>query len=243
MLTRRQRDYLTTLLDLYPEAHVGVHHTQVAKRLGVGDITAYEMLRLLDDYGMLVSEFVPPVSGPGRATLVFRPTEQALTMMSELAGIHVNDDWELAKKRLLAAVVSRQTGDYTELIESLLQRLEQPRPALFFVADMLTTAILVLYQAAGRATEPLLEQLQRIGFKNEHGLGLLNGLILGLSLVERTNRTVVNRLFNQADDYNQALARLGDDHRRQLLEFAQEVVQLLRQAGRDKTATSSRSAT
>jgi hypothetical protein len=48
-LTGRQRAFLSTFLDLYREAQEPLHYTTVAQRLGVSKITAYDMLRLLEE--------------------------------------------------------------------------------------------------------------------------------------------------------------------------------------------------
>lgn len=235
--TRRQHDYLSALLDIYRQAHKGVHHSEVAQQLGVSPVTAYEMLSLLEDHGMLVSEFLPPVSGPGRSSLVFRPTAQAWMAISEAGQVGPDADWETAKERLLAAVEAGEMGNYADLVEMLLQRLEHPRSALLYASDMLTAIILLLYQVAGRTAVPLLEQLRHIGLSNEHELSVLNGLVLGLMLVERANRTVVSRLMGRADAYSQALARLSPTHQRQLLKFSRELVQVLLHKGGEEDST------
>ena len=234
--TRRQLDYLSTLLDIYRQAHEGVHHSEVAQRLGVSPVTAYEMLSLLEGHGLLTSEFLLPASGPGRSSLVFRPTARAWAAISEVGQVGPDADWETAKERLLAAVESGEMGNYTDLVEMLLQRLEHPRSSLFFVSDMLTAIILLLYQVAGRTAAPLLKQLRHIGLANEHGLNILNGLVLGLTLAERVNRTVVTRLMGKADAYTQALARLSPTHQGQLLKFSRELVQILLRKGGEEDA-------
>jgi len=67
-LTGRQKVFLSKFLDLYGEAEGPLHYTTVAERLGVSKITAYDMLRILEEKGLVASEYVLPVKGhgPGR---------------------------------------------------------------------------------------------------------------------------------------------------------------------------------
>ncbi|HEY72882.1 MAG TPA: Lrp/AsnC family transcriptional regulator, partial [Thermoflexia bacterium] len=57
-LSPRQRDFLVRLLDLYREAEGPVHYVDVARALDVNPVTAYEMLRLLENKGLARSETV-----------------------------------------------------------------------------------------------------------------------------------------------------------------------------------------
>jgi hypothetical protein len=48
-LTRRQQQFLSQFLDFYHEEEQPIHYPDLADRLGIGNVTAYEMLRLLED--------------------------------------------------------------------------------------------------------------------------------------------------------------------------------------------------
>lgn len=50
-LSRRQQEVLSKLLDLYHEGGEPIHYATLAKHLGVGPVSAYEMLRLLEEHG------------------------------------------------------------------------------------------------------------------------------------------------------------------------------------------------
>ena len=47
-LTRRQHQFLSQFLDFYHEVEQPIHYPDLADRLGIGNVTAYEMLRLLE---------------------------------------------------------------------------------------------------------------------------------------------------------------------------------------------------
>lgn len=47
-LTRRQQEYLSNLLDLCYQEDAPIHYSTVAECLGVGNVTAYEMMHLME---------------------------------------------------------------------------------------------------------------------------------------------------------------------------------------------------
>jgi len=134
-LTRRQEAFIHKLLDLYREAEAPVHYADVARALEVRPVTAYEMLRLLEEKGLVTSEYVMPSSGPGRSTIVFRPTEQGEALMRQLAGeTWDREEWETVKARILKAL---QAGSFDVLVGVNLLRegLDLPDVSLVAILD------------------------------------------------------------------------------------------------------------
>ena len=130
-LTRRQDIFIHKLLDLYRESENAVHYALVAERLGVSKFTAYDMLRLLEKKGYVTSEYTlaPQRSGPGRSTILFRPTEKARALLHRLAGDTSDSaDWAQIK----AHAVERARQGYFEdpkLAEAILARERDSDPA------------------------------------------------------------------------------------------------------------------
>ena len=87
-LTRRQTTFVERLVDLYHEAQGPIHYSTLARRLGVSRFTAYDMLRLLEEKGLVTSAYqlTAGKSGPGRSQVRYEPTERAHTLIAELAG-------------------------------------------------------------------------------------------------------------------------------------------------------------
>ena len=225
-LTGRQKAFLNKFLDLYREADEPLHYTTVAERLGVGKITAYDMLRLLEEKGLVVSEYVLPASrSAGRSSIVFRPTLKADELMEQLAG----EDWERAewqevKEQILQALRAGKGGDYQELLNDILLRMEEQGSPLLAAAEMVTAVILSLHQLKEDITATKLsEHLRALGFPGEMGLNALAGLTIGLSFVERANRRLISQLVSQVQRYQENLTRLSAENKRRLSDFAQEV--------------------
>ena len=230
-LTGRQRMFLSNFLDLYWEAKEPLHYTAVAKRLGVGKITAYEMLRLLEEKGLVSSEYVLPRAsrGPGRSTILFRPTERAAAVMADLAGDQWDKvGWEQAKEQILQALRDGKGTDYEDLLEQILLRIPERKSPMLYLAETITAVILGLYQIEGKASaHGLFERLRSLGLAGELGLNAIGGLILGLSLVERANRRVTSMLLSYTQKYQTYLAYLSAEKRRLLSDFVREVMRIL----------------
>ena len=86
-LTRRQEEFIKSLLDLHQEVDGPIHYSILAERLGVSPFTAYDMLCVLEEKGFVTSEYhlATNKSGPGRAERVFYPTETASARERRLA--------------------------------------------------------------------------------------------------------------------------------------------------------------
>ena len=223
-LTGRQRQFLNDFLDLYREARQPLHYSTVAERLGVSPMTAYDMLRLLEERGLVTSEYVLPEQGPGRSMIVFRPTEKATALMSQLAGKGWGEEeWEEVKERILQALREGRGTDYQDLLEEILLRIPERKSPMLYVAEMITAVLLHLHQLKEEARgSSLLESLRALGLPGE-----LAGLTLGLSFVERANRRIASLLLSYSRKYQEYLARLSAESKRRLSDFAQEVMKIV----------------
>lgn len=230
-LTGRQKTFLSKFLDLYRQDNESIHYTAVAEQLGVGKITAYDMLRLLEEKGLVRSEYVLPQGSRerGRSTILFRPTEKAAEVMAELAGTGWNqEEWATVKERILAALHEGRGTDYQELLDQILLRIPQRNRPMLYAAETITAVILNLYQVKEEAEAAgLFDHLRRMGRPGELGLSALAGLTMGLSLVERANRRFTSQLLSYARKYQDSLNKLSSEGQRSLADFAQEVMRAM----------------
>src|SRR5258708_15059543 len=143
-LTRRQTTFVERLVDLYHEAHGPIHYSTLARRLGVSRFTAYDMLRLLEEKGLVTSAYQLTAgrSGPGRSEVLYQPTERAHALVAELAGPSGPVDWETVKRRLVENFAGQHTRD-RELAEAMLARLPRQGPApLRYCLEVMTVIAL-----------------------------------------------------------------------------------------------------
>ncbi len=228
-LTGRQRQFLNSFLDLYRETRQPLHYSAVAERLGVSAMTAYDMLRLLEERGLLASEYVLPEQGPGRSIIVFRPTGKATALMAQLAGEGWDgEEWEGVKERILQALREGRGTDYQGLQEEILLRIPERKSPMLYGAEMITAVILSLHQLREDASAAgLFDRLRALGLPGEAGLRALAGLALGLSFAERINRRLISLLLSYTGRYQEILSRLSTENLQRLSNFVGEVMKIV----------------
>jgi DNA-binding PadR family transcriptional regulator len=230
-LTGRQKTFLSKFLDLYRRDNEPIHYTTMARQFGVGKITAYDMLRLLEEKGLVSSEYVLPKESRerGRSTILFRPTGKAAEVMAELAGEGWDqEEWAVVKERILTALHEGRGTNYQDLLDEILLHIPQHKRPMIYLAETITAMILNVYQLREEAkAADLFDHLRRLGRPGELGLSALAGLTLGLALVERANRRFTSQLLSYTHRYQESLSRLGGEGQRTLAHFAQEAMQAL----------------
>ncbi len=230
-LTHRQQQFLSQFLDIYREMDQPVHYARIAERLHLGKVTVYEMLRLLEERGLVRAEYDLDSGshGPGRPTVLFQPTEQARRVINQLAGDSAElGDWQIAKEQILQRLREGKVEGYETLVADLLARVSERRSPLIFVTELITAIIITLVSMSDApGVHTMLERLGRIGLPQEIGLSALSGIGLALSALERINRHTATILLAQIGKYEDMLAQMSEENRRRLSEYAREVTQII----------------
>jgi hypothetical protein len=230
-LTRRQQEFLGALIDLYKGEGEAVHYTVVAQHLGVARVTAYEMLRLLEERGLTKREFQRSEDdrGPGRSPVSFRPTSIAeLTLANQGMSARISEEWIKVKNQILEKLQKEDVLGHEDFLKELLDRLPRRRSPDVFLTEMVTALVLGLHSLRGfTEARRLRNMLGRIGLPGELDLAAIPGLSAGLSLVERFNKQVSMALLNQTSKYQTFLSELSAEKRRLLAEFTREVVKIV----------------
>lgn len=226
-LSPRQRAFLSRLLDLYRETKTPVHYADVAQALEVRPVTAYEMLRLLENKGLVHSEAIRPQGHKGRSVVVFSPSDKATAALGELTGNPLSDqEWEDAKANILTSLENRT--DYRNLLGEVLLRIPERKSPSLFVADMITAIILALYELRDTAAaKGVFSNLRRFGPPGWAVLYSLAGFSLALSLVEKANRSAASLLLSYSHQFRQHLDNLTRGEKMRLSDFVYEVLRSL----------------
>lgn len=104
-LTFRQKVLLTEFIDFFNEEQKPISYIAVAKRLGISNSTAYEMLRKFEQSGSVIAVYEPSddESKRGRARVLFMPGKPPLDTLHELGKVDSSEiNWNEIKNRLLA---------------------------------------------------------------------------------------------------------------------------------------------
>ena len=232
-LTRRQQQFLNQFLDIYRKGGGSIHYSVLAEQLGIGRVTAYEMLRLLEERGLVQSEFCLPDSrqGPGRAVVLFSPTEKAERWIKELAGgAAENEGWQKIKKQILTQLQQGKSGGYEALFDELLVRVPERNNSLVYMAEMTTAFLLTIRtHLEGALGGEMKVRLERIGLPGEVGLNALSGMGMALGLVENANCRTATFLLNESSKYQRIFSELTEDNRRRLGNLAREVFKIIKE--------------
>jgi len=228
-LSTRQQDVLNRLLDLYRRSEAPVHYTEVADALNVSPVTAYDMLRRLEEKGMVEAETIRPVGHKGRSLIAFSPTPRARSLIDDLTdGALSERTWEQAKADLINALEQAEGTDYADLLETLLLRIPERKSPLLFAADTVTAIILTFYNLRDTAAaRGIFTRLRRFGPPGWAMLYSLAGLSLGLSLIERANRRATTRLLSYGQEFQEHLDHLTVGDKNRLSDFVYEVLRTL----------------
>jgi predicted ArsR family transcriptional regulator len=228
-LSSRQQDFLSRLLDLYREAKAPVHYGDVAQALDVRPVTAYEMLRVLEDKRLVRSETARPKGHRGRSVVVFSPTERAITLLNELSGDTLStQEWEEAKANILRTLDGARGSSYEDVLNTVLLRIPERKSPLLFAADMITAIILALYDLRDTAAaKGIFANLRRFGPPGWAVLYSLAGFSLALSLVEKANRNATLLLLSYSYQFRQHLDNLTRGEKARLSDFVYEVLRNL----------------
>ena len=230
-LTFRQKAFLSKLLDVYREMQEPVHYSVIAKYLGLNNSTAYDMLRLLEQKGMLISQYDTPkeTPGPGRSNIRFVPAAETIELFSHLAGdVREQEDWEAVKAHILTSLSQGKADSYQDILNELLAKIPEPRSSLVQCAEVITTLLLNLRETRQELTEhDSVDNLLKAP-ASKLRMSILAGLILGLSHANQQARRFLGIYQEYAEKYEASLQELSRDSLLKLHRFTRDVWNILK---------------
>ncbi|KAA3647929.1 MAG: hypothetical protein DWQ07_02775 [Chloroflexi bacterium] len=230
-LTQRQQEFLSQFLDMYQEVDKPIHYVALADRLGLGKVTAYEMLRLLEKRGLVEAEYqlASKDRGPGRSMVLFRPTKKSIEILNKFSGDQAEaQSWEATKARIIKRLHEGKINGYEPLLNDLLARIGKRRSPLIFMAEMITATILAV-ASIHKASEDngLLERLGKLGLPGEIGLSAMGGISSALYMIEGVHLNIAMFLLDQSGKFHQHFRQLNQENRERLSTFAREVTKII----------------
>jgi len=102
-LTERRKQFLRSVMEMYRRTQLPVHYETLAQRLGVSKWTAYDVLRALEEQGLLQRDYAVQRGEPGRSQIVFVPTPKAEALFAQFRPTPLdNADLAALKEEALA---------------------------------------------------------------------------------------------------------------------------------------------
>jgi DNA-binding Lrp family transcriptional regulator len=190
-LTRRQLEFIENLVDLTREVDGPIHYSMLAERLGVSPFTAYDMLRLLEEKGMVTSEYqlAEGKSGPGRAERLFCPVVQK---EHQQLFVEKFGDVNLSQEELREFILEQASqGEFPQqaLGEELIARVppDGPEEIRYCVGIMLVIALRLRHHDGHQKFFAYLSDILPIdGTITPANLCLLGGFAFGIMAQEET---------------------------------------------------------
>jgi len=240
-ITKRQKEFLKVLIDLYQQKGSSIHYSEVAQKLGVSKWTAYDILQLLQKEGFLGVEYIIPESDSykwsklGRSTITFYPTKKGYAISS-----FTNTKKGLpAKVAELNKLKEEITKKFDELkgklnIRDLLKEALQSKSPLIFCACVLLILILLVKKITeGVAEIKLISQIMPPTTTNtyaELALIVFAGMCLGVmaKYINKVPTTFGNNDFDEyagyIQTYNQYISLMDNKEQSSLLDFLKETL-------------------
>jgi predicted transcriptional regulator len=230
-LTNRQKVFLSKLFDVYHAMKEPVHYSVVARRLGLNNSTAYDMLRVLEQKGMVSSQYDTPKEtvGPGRSNIRFAPTVAAIEFIRHLSSdIQEQEEWEEAKVRILTRLKQDKPELYQKMLEELLVSIPESQSSLVCCVEVITALLLNLREIRQGKMEqnPVDNILQAPASKLR--MSILAGLILGLSHADNKAQRMMGLYQEYTEKYEASLQALGRDSLVKLHGFTKDVWRILK---------------
>ena len=234
VLTSRQKSFLSRLLDIYRQARRPLRYTEVAKLLGIGKSSAYDMLRLLERKGLVISEYVLPKESPspGRSHVRFWPTVEAEEILCILPTNSAEEikEWEQLKARVLDRLRHEKDSDRKSVLREVKSTLREAQSPLVISAKVITILLLSLkdVEHSFGSQSPLVRLLGVPASKV--GMSLAAGLAAGMLQVDSASRYTFDQLHEYIKSYEQALAELSPEKLEALRRYTQNILSSLRPA-------------
>ena len=239
-ITKRQKEFLQSLIDLYQQKDTPIHYSEVAQKMRVSKWTAYDMLQLLHKEGFLEVEYLLPESDNykwvklGRSIITFYPTKKGY------------DIFPLPKQKISSNIIefNRLKKEITQkfdefkgklnIRELLKEALQSKSPFIFCACVLLILILLVKKITEGIAEIKLISQIMppttTTTTYTELALIVFAGMCLGVlaKYINKVPTTFGNNNLDEYADYiqtyNQYISQMDKKEQRSLLNFLKDTL-------------------
>ncbi len=212
-LTARQKNFLSRLVEIYHELKTPVHYSVIARSLGLSSSTAYDMLRVLEEKGMVSSQYKTDkkAAGPGRASIVFRPSVSAIRQFipfdidNSLIG-----EWKETRASIINSLENKGGADSMELVNALLRQSDKMHSPMASCALVLT-ALMISFRESRKETgnADMVDLISKVPASGP-GISSIASFMLGLLVADR-------RVRDQIKNYQEYIGKY--------ISFAQDMSQ------------------
>ncbi|WP_027092875.1 DNA-binding protein [Cohnella thermotolerans] len=180
LLTKRRRQFLRKLVDLYRRTNLPIHYATLANALGVSKWTAYDMMKAMEKMGLLIRSYAANGGDSGRTQVLFVPTEQAKEMVeAESADTACREEeWQAIKTAVLGSLRAFRNGGRAEALGRMTAEMRSVKRKLEYCAYGVGLLVAHLRKAGG-TTEEFVRNVVRKAPTGEMRMTMLAGAVLG----------------------------------------------------------------
>lgn len=222
-LTERRKQFLRSLLDMYRRTQLPVHYETLAQRLGVSKWTAYDVLRALEEQGLLARDYAVNRGEPGRSQIVFVPTAKAEALFTQVRPVALdNADLASLKDEALSLLRDVKALEPVKATEQLMEAIAQTDVQVKFCTYIMALFLVHLHdldEGAVGVVRRLVHETQGV----EMQLTVFVGIVAGMA-IEAMGYGVGEELIGLLGRFLQSVMELSEAERAMLVRFLNEAL-------------------
>ncbi|HAU32342.1 MAG: Transcriptional regulator [Desulfotomaculum sp. 46_296] len=225
-LTRRRKEFLNKIVNLFHQTGLPVHYATVGEALKVSKWTAYDILRELEKQGFLRAEYSVgrEVKNPGRSMVMFLPTAGALRLYSSEAGKALPlEEWSAIKEKLLDFFDNMKSTGTKKVIDNLMEEMSRIETPVTFSAYTIALLVAYLKNLGSRSADTLLHLLT-LPSKPEMTLIFFAGTVIG-TMTKNMKEVINGKSFTFIRRFHQYLSECDAGEKKLLLGFLNEALE------------------
>lgn len=203
LLTKRRREFIETLVELFIKKGEPVHYVEVAEKMGISKWTAYDILKELEKLGFVKTEYyLKENKGQGRSAVVFSPTENAYLLVSDSA----KKEWLSVRELLLKKLMEFNNIDH---IEDILKELNNNKIKVPLTVCAYTLTVFLM--AMRLFDDNLVENIKNIVTNTSPQISLtfFVGMVVGIFMNIKDRYTIIDKLMSILDVFHYNINKLS----------------------------------
>ena len=225
-LTKRRKEFLLTTIDLFHKTESPVHYSDVGKKLNVSKWTAYDVMKLMENHGLIKSVYSVSSKDrfPGRSSIMFYPLSSAYEVLGiPESKIVETKEWLELRDNLLERIRMEKENNYHSLIEEIQKELKDIEIPLLYGAYVIVLLLSIIAVFSQGNLENI-KTIMLLSAKAEIKLLLFVGT--SLAYIFKKDMDIKHRIkkdvpFEQLQDY---FDNVSSHEQKLLAEFLDEAI-------------------
>ncbi|MCM3764674.1 MarR family transcriptional regulator [Neobacillus niacini] len=217
-ITKRRREFLDHIYRQYNKTSLPVHYSEVAKAIGVSKWTAYDVLKELENQGLVKRTYSMNENEAGRSMVVFSPTELAETFFQkERREISNLEEWNNIHNQVIKAVENPQNLPLREAINQTIHLMKDVEVKLEFCAYFLSILLLYL-NSLGKQVKSLTVNVINASKEPKIQLTVFVGAVVGM-IIQSVSDDLSPEMIQLIQQFFNNVNQLNSDEMQLLIEL------------------------